>query len=307
MTLGEAKYRRKNEPDFGTFPKQLNLSSRLNSRGLIVSPAMEIDGSRLFVKSSNLDPQELRFALLFWDRLLWPSSRAIHFSSNDDELFLERSNVLSRPNYTFNGDGAQGILKGQIQAFQDMELIEPGAWALAQGENSLFVKNHFLEEGKGSLIQLIRAIPIPTQDVPLNEILEFKLRRRDELNLLRSEMDLFVAEIEIAEDKVAALKKSVAAVDKACANILQLGKEWQFPVYLSNLKVSLSLSPGKLLPAVGVGWKLGEPYGLHAASAVAALAGAVSTLEIKADYGVRSIRRPLTPYRYAYQIHHELR
>lgn len=298
--MGEAKRRKQTEPNFGRVPKSAN------HRGLVVSPPIEIEGSRLFVKSSNLDPQELRFALLFWDRLVWPSSRAIHFSSGPDETFLESAGILTRPEYTFNGDGAQGIARGQIQAYQELERSEPGVWALAQGENSLLLKDGLADEGKGALVELHRAIPVPKQDVPLAEILEFRQRRRDELMLLRHHLESFVSEIEGAADKPLALQKRVAELDQACANLLTVGKEWQFPVYLSNLKASFSLSPTKFLPAVAGGWKMGEPYGLTAAAAVAAAAGAASTLDIKADYGLRSMRRPTSPYRYAFQMHEEL-
>lgn len=298
--MGEAKRRKEMEPNFGKVPKAAG------SRGLVVSPPIEISGSRLVAKSSNLDPQELRFALLFWERLVWPSSRAIHFGSGPDEAFLEAAGVLTRPDYTYNGDGAQGIARGQIQAYLDLENKEPGAWALAQGENSLLLAEGLLDEGKGYLVELHRSIPIPAHDVPLAEILEFRQRRRDELILLRYQLESFVSEIEKTADKTSELQRRVAELDKACSDLLAVGKEWQFPVHLSNIKAAFSLTPGKALPAAGFGWKLGEPYGLAAATATAAVAGAASTLEIKGDYGLRPIRRSVSPYRYAYSLYKEL-
>jgi|JI10StandDraft_1071094.scaffolds.fasta_scaffold327891_2 hypothetical protein len=298
--MGEARRRKESDPNFGRVPKDVG------QRGLVVSPPIEIEGTRLLAKSSNLDPQELRFALLFWDKLVWPSSRAIHFASGPDELFLEGAKILSRPEYTFYGDGAQGIARSQFEAYQDLEKSEPGVWALSQGENSFLFKDGNAVEGQGSLIELHRAIPIPKHDVPLAEILEFKLRRRDELVLLRHHLESFVSEIEGAVDRQLDLNRRIGEIDSACANLLIVGKEWQFPVYLSNLKASFNLSPGKFLPAVGFGWKVGERYGLGAAAAVAATAGMVSTLEIKADFGLRSFSRPTSPYRYAFLAHEEL-
>jgi hypothetical protein len=143
--MGEAKRRKQSDPNFGRIPKSKGY------RGLVVSPPIEIQGSKLLAKSSNLDPQELRFALLFWDRLVWPSSRAIHFASGLDEAFLENEGILSRPEYTVWGDGAQGIAKGQIQAFQDLERAEPGVWALAQGESSFLWKDGLIEKDTGAL------------------------------------------------------------------------------------------------------------------------------------------------------------
>jgi len=299
--MGEAKRRKQADPSFGHGPK------RPNYRGLVVSPPLEIEGTLLRIKSTNLHPQELRFALLFWDRLVWPSSRAIHIASGQDEQFLESAGVLRRPDYTFNGDAAQGMARGQYQAYLDLENAEPGVWALAQGENSLLWKEGLVEQDTGAVVELHRAIPIPRHDVPLAEILEFKLRRRDELLLLRKHLESFVSEIEASTDRPRTLQERIANIDQACANLLIVGKEWQFPVSLSNIKASFSLSPLKFLPSIAAGWKIGESYGLVAAAAAAASAGVVSTLEIKADYGLRSIKRPMSPYRYAYQVQQELR
>ena len=73
-----------------------------------------------------------------------------------------------------------------------------------------------------------------------------------------------------------------------------------------GFKASFSLSPTKLLPALAMGWKLGESYGLSAAATAAAAFGAGSTLEVKADYGLRAAKRPMSPYRYAFLAHKDL-
>lgn len=255
--MGEAKRRRASDPNFG------RVSNARSYRGLIVSPPIEVEGTTIFAKSSNLDPQELRFALLFWDKLVWPSSRAIYFASGPDEEFLESAKILVRPDYTYQGDGAQGIVKGQFQAYRDHEQAEPGVWAMSQGENSLLWKDGVADQGTGAFIELHRAIPIPTIDVPIAEILEFRNRRYDELLILRQHLESFVSEIEGSADKPLALQKRIAELDQACANLLTVSKEWQFPVYLSNFKASFSLNPLKFLPATAGGWTMGEPYGLR--------------------------------------------
>lgn len=298
--MGEAKCRKVNDPNFGRVPKSANY------RGLVVSPPIEIDGTSLHVKSSNLDPQELRFALLFWDQLVWPSSRAVHFSSSLDEIYLESVNVLARPDYTFNGDAAQGILRGQIQAYKDRNQAEPGIWALAQGENSLLLKGGLVEEGNGAFVELHRAIPVPAHDVPLAEILEFKEHRRDELNLLRYKLEAFVSGIEKAENKDLALEKCISEVDEACSNLLRLGKEWQCPVHISNLKASFSISPASSIGGM-MGWFLGQQHSLPAAAALSTFASLASTIRIDGDFGFRTARMPASPYRYAYRINEELR
>lgn len=123
--MGEAKRRKQTEQNFGRVPKSAN------TRGLVISPPIAIEDDGLFIKSSNIDPQELRFALLFWDKLVWPSSRTIHMGSNPDETYLEDAKILTRPEYTFSGNVAQSIARAHIQAYQDLERAEPGVWALA--------------------------------------------------------------------------------------------------------------------------------------------------------------------------------
>lgn len=298
--MGEAKRRQQTDTNYGRKPKDAGY------RGIVVSPPIEISGTSLRAKSSQLDPLELRFSLLFWDRLVWPASRAIHFASGQDESFLESEGILSRPEYTFLGDGAQGIARSQIQAFFDRDRVEPGIWSLAQGESSLILRDAAFNQGTGASIELIRSIPIPKQDIPLPEVLEFKQKRQAELLQFRSHIEAMVEQIEQAEDKRAVMQTCVREIDQACANLLRVGREWQFPLYLSNMRASFSLKPNEFLEAMAKGWEIGRPYGLDAATAVAALSGVASAIELKTDIGFRSIKRPISPYKYAYLIDREL-
>jgi hypothetical protein len=302
--VGEAKRQAASRPDFG--------KQKPSTRGLIVSPPIEIEGMTVRIRSTKLDLQELRFSLLLFDRLVWPSSRSVFLSSGPDEQFLEQAGVLTRPNYTFNGEMGQIIARMQIQAFADLDAREPGQWSLAQGENSLFLHDELLELDAGALLELQRAIPVPDKDVPLNEVLEFKRRRNDELQRLRAELDGFIAAINQAEDKEAELQKHIATIDAVCADVLRVGHEWQFPVRLINLKTSFDLRP--FAPALaGVNaYSLGTTHGLAASAAIlagigaAAVATAPAALKLTGDFGWRGLKRRLGPYRYVFQFHNEL-
>jgi hypothetical protein len=292
--------------------KALDASYGRRKRGLVVSPPIEIDGSRLFVRSSALDPQELRSATLFWDRLVWPSSRAIHFGSGPDEQFLESAGILSRPDYTVDGDGAQGIAFGFVQAFVDRDRQEPGLWSLAQGENSLLLRTHGFAAGNAIQLTLHRAIPVPDKDVPLAEVLEFKQRRDAELLALRVEIDSMVAAVGAAEAGAQALAAQIAKVDKACADALRVGAEWQFPIRLMNLRTSGEIRPLAAL-AVGIAAFAGPmEFGLPTSAAVlTGIAGAAvsnaSALKLSYD-GIefRPLRPRQGPWRYVYNFHKEL-
>ena len=309
--MGEAKRRREAEKN-GAGQEKRELAAPPSRKGLVISNPIEIRGTSLFAKSSNLVPQELRTALLYWDDLVWPSSRAIHFASNSDEEFLESSRVLARPSYTFNGDAAQGMAMTQLTAFQQLDDQEPGKWSLAQGQNSFLLHGGSLIKSSSVMIELVRAIPVPNKDVPLQEILEFKERRRDELMLLRVEIEGLFAEVEAAENTRETLLKNVQRIDAACSSLLRLGHEWQFPIRLTNLKSTYEFRPFATLAGVLAGYAGGQGMNLPLSGTIlSTLLGAASAtapaLKISFD-GLqwKGLRPRRGPFHYVYQFHHEV-
>lgn len=87
------------------------------------------------------------------------------------------------------------------------------------------LKEGLAEEATGVLVELHRAIPIPMNDVPFDEVLEFKHRRYDQLLLLRYLLESFVSKIEASADNTQAREKCIAELDQACADLLAVGKE----------------------------------------------------------------------------------
>lgn len=289
--MGEAKRRKSTDPTYGQ-PR----------RGLVVSPPLVVQGSRIELKDTHLDPQELRFALLFWDKLVWPISRSIRFDNNPDEQFLEINGTLRRPEFTNHGDGAQGLVKSQVNTFLDLDRREPGVWSLSQGENSFLIKDKILQEGNGVFVELHRAIPVPDKDVPLNDVLEFRTKRYSELAALRAELDDFVLKVNDAGH--ADLTDCIFRVDAACADALKAGKEWRFPVRFSNMKASLDLRPFSSIAAGIVGWSAGATYNMPLATSL--LFGAAASFKIGGDFGFQQIRPRQGPYRYMADFHQQL-
>lgn len=302
--MGEAKIRKASDPSYGKAPKE-----RL-SRGLIISNPMEIDIAENYISAKGqLDPSELRFSLLYWDKFVFPRSNLFSPVGNEDEEFLVSAGVLSRPIYTYSGGHPALIaFDTYMRAFSDLEKIEPGIWSLLQGEKSLLVNNLAanLIDDFGISLELIRAIPVPAADVPLNEILEFKEKRKDELMIFRENIDQLVLEIQNSPARTDEFNRIAKEVDATCTTLLRLGHEWRFPVHLADFKATFNFNSVKFLGAVGGAWKLGESYGLTAATSVAALAGVVSTIDVKSDISLRSIKAPRSPFRYAQLAHKEL-
>ena len=219
---------------------------------------------------------------------------------------MSKPESFTRPSYSYNGpvDLVDLFPLIQVQAFIDLEEREPGLWALAQGESSLSIKNRVLEEGRGALVELVRAIPVPNRDVPLNDILEFRAKRRDELLRLRQEIESFFAAVNNASDKQFELQRHITQIDTACADILKVGREWRLPLRLADLKASFELRPFAALVAGAGGWKWGEEYEMPAIAA--ALGVMAASLKINQDFGMRRATLRSSPYRYVYRFHAEV-
>lgn len=298
--MGESKRRKKEDLNYGNIPK------RPDYRGIVVSPPMTITpNGDIHAKSLNIDPQELRFSLLFWDRLSWPSTNSIYLDGNHDEYYLESCKILERPHYSLNGKAGDCILYGQFIAYSENEAKAPGTWAMAQGNNSLIARGRAQNPGKGALIELCRAIPIPTKDVPLNDILELKERRRDELLRFRFHMEGLAFDIANSADISEKLETHIKEINSACSDLIAIGKDWQFPMQVSTFKASLNLKPS-LVASVRGAWDFGSQLCVEAATIAAAATGLFKGIKIDTDLSFRSPKKPLSPYRYAYHIHKDL-
>lgn len=289
--MGEAKRRRESDPFFGK-----------PNRGLVVSPPIEIDGGSVFVRSSQIDPQELRYALLFWDKLAWPSNNAIYMEPDADAQFLESIGILSRPAFRFNGMGSDIMLRTQVQAWRDLDAKEPGNWALSQGENSFLVRNQILTEGNGTSFTLHRAIPVPDKTVPLADILDFRAKRADELFTLRETIEAMAAQIVKAENQQEEFTKQVSILDRHCSDVLKVARELPFPIRLTNVKVSLDLKPNTAFGALLASYV--DPIGMPMVSA--AIVGAAASFRISGDFGLARRSQRIGPYRYVYSFAKEL-
>jgi hypothetical protein len=81
--MGQAKIRKQTEPTYGIVPK------KAPKRGLIISNPIKLDvKNNVFCAQGGLDPSELRFSLLYWDKLARPDSNIFGFGGGEDEHFL---------------------------------------------------------------------------------------------------------------------------------------------------------------------------------------------------------------------------
>lgn len=300
--MGQARYRKMHDPNYG---KPVKL------RGLILSLPMTADGNTLTVKQNHLDPQDLRSSLMYWDRLSWPQSNVIESPTYGDIEYLKSAGVLERPQIGFVGqaDFAEVVLGLQNAALLNYEKSAPGVWALSEGENSVRNKATTAVE-PGTLIQLLNAVPVPAADMPLAEILSFKAKRRDELLAFREHFEGMVAMVTAHPYPDEELHKAVNEVDQACSDLVKTTREWQFPFKLSSTEASINFDITKAINAARSAYVAinQTPLALSFTSTVLAASGAAALSQVKFNQGFsyRGLKRPRSPYRYAYHVQRDL-
>lgn len=297
--MGESKYRKETDPNYGKPQTQL--------KGLVVSPPIQINGSTIFIKQSELDTQDLRASLLYWDRLAIPTTRALYIDGGSDEKYLESCGILSRNEVNLNGNVSDILISAQALTLQRLESESPGMWSLGGGENSLLVMGGMVTPDQGSLLQLFNALPVPKENTPLAEILEFKNKRQPELLALREYIEQLSQEISSSSDSVDALNKKLSLLDEACSNLIKTTREYQLPFYLSSLNASLNFDYKNIAFAASA-WASTDYLGLSLTSQTIATitATAASMIGLKSDIKFRSINRPASPFKYAYHIQKHL-
>lgn len=298
--MGQAKHRKAKEPNYGKIKEPSKM------RGLIISCPVEIQGEKEIYSwnLTQLDPQDLRFSLFFWDRLCWPKPAFDLMPTFHEASFLEEAGVLDRPTYLHLGNRAKSMIKTYLTAFEDYEKSQPGMWAFGTGLNSIKTQTELFIEEQGTAIELQRSIPIPTEDVPLEEILEFRQRRRDELLLFRSYIENLATEINSSSDSVDALKKAQRNIDEACKNLMIVTREWRAPIYLANFSSNFNLDLKKAATSAYAAWLSLSEMGLPETTSIigAGITGLQSQISIKSDIKFRSFKKATSPFKYAYSI-----
>ncbi|MGR3633595.1 MAG: DUF6236 family protein [Limimaricola soesokkakensis] len=291
--MGEAKRRKETDILYGKYPKK--------GKGIVISQPLKVVGGGV-QSEGQLDPIELRRAILFWDELVWPKNNFFHVDGGIESDFLEAEGLLSRPHQNIPSGNVDGSVLGKLHvaAFERLNNLEPGRWVLSQGERSFLWDQGVVNHGRGAVLSLMEAIPLPDADVPLEEVLEFKRRYKDELYALKQEIDKFYSDIESSGDSEYVLRNKVEEIDRRCADIVKVAKEQRFPNRLSSLSLEYSLPVGAILAVM---WPAIDKGTLQLPGVSDAIGGVASALVTELGMGLKKDQAHANPFRVVGKMH----
>jgi hypothetical protein len=268
-----------------------------NERGLVISRPIEISGSTL--RTGPVDLQELRFSLLFWDKVDFPTNNNFATDLGAEGTFLENAGILNRTHVWVVGGGelAAQFRAAHVAAFRELDKKEPGVWSLATGTNALSFLDADLEPQRGVLLSLHRAIVVPDKDVPLQDVLEFRNKRHDELIALRHHLEDIYERVITAGDGALSLNKETERLEKAIVDHMKASRESGLKFRLVDFDANLNLvSLGAAIIASSSGTSLFD----------AVIRGGLAALAVKIGPSLKRREKTATPFKYVSYYHKEL-
>lgn len=242
--------------------------------------------------------------MLFWDKAVIPKNNGMSFGNSPEMDFLVSCDFLEQPFFGSSGELATIVAQSYADCFTTLEAKEPGKWATAGPKNAAHFAQLNMSKQRGALVNFANAVPIPDRDVPLENVFEFKFRRKDELDLLRLEMDSFFESWLIAEDKDHQLQSTTKRIEIACNELVRTAKEAKSFSRVSSLAVGYSLS------AISV-YSLYEfaksgVFDQNLLNIGTAIGGTLAGVTMSRETTPNASHWKSSPYRYAFHMDREL-
>lgn len=275
---------------------------------IIVFPEMQIDTiNKTAMLESNIDKRKLMRTVLFWDKIIIPCNTNI-FSINLDHIpeivALRAENILEEPKIQVsNADGALTSILYDMYMWYIMQMMESNDANYTTYElEKMLISNHGkISVSGGELLTFTNAFPEPDISTEINELLEFRLKRKDQLKLLMMHLNSLELRVLKSEDKHTELKVAINEIDIACADVIRLYKEKGIKFNISNAKFNFSMK--EIIEVSGAAYAGSIIAGLPQTAAILASLGAgiSSVVEIKDAISFKKIEKN-NPFNYVGEI-----
>lgn len=264
------------------------------------------------IRAAPLRARETRLYLSLWDVIDYPVIQGFGDPLGGDldydlQLLIDEGLIVRS---SVKIDCNDGLLKAVEQthraAYAARAAAEPSIWSMARDAHSLRWWDTDSYQGRGALVRLHDCIPIPDAEVPIQEILQFKDRRRAELLSLRHHLDCIYQRVSVAADRDLSLDTEVASLERSLSDYLRAGRASGMRLRMLNLdaqvKVEFDVRTG--LAAGAAAFASGLPT---FASVLAGIDGAfLPKFEVLGKSAPRDLKIASTPYEYVTKIRDEL-
>ena len=237
---------------------------------------------------SHVDSTTVRHWLLFWDEFNCPTNSFIGTGLSPDLQYLEDCGFLRRNHVRMSGSISSGefgklFLAAQHITYNQLNEAEPGKWTVASSDG--IISAQAPPSLESSLIfELINVFQVPEDTVSIDDILEFKAQRGDELQAFHKHLEEIYSRISASRDIIRSRTVEISNLESTLCDYNKVLAE-SFPKRsMRSLKVILDRS---LIESSGIGMagaalapQIGLPtlgFGVFAASAAFVLRNVLHT------------------------------
>ncbi len=214
-------------------------------RGVVAIPAILEKYKAGFNLERSIFPEEVNYYALYWDYIAMPTNNFMEINVwMQDELV--DCGLLIRPKLNYSDMSmdkfADFYIESQFLVLDELrrDRFEVD-WRAHQIGNDVLMPASLAESSalKNNIrLSLDRLLPVPSGEVHLHDILEFKLRRKAELIALHTYCDDLYLEIVNSADKNLLHAKNFEKLKLAIEDLDKVSSEgWQFPIKF-NLDIS---------------------------------------------------------------------
>ena len=251
-------------------------------RGVVFtrSELIKIAGGQGFRNGKSLSILDINYFLLYWDRLVSPTNDMVHFGLPcEDELI--RLGKLEVPKFSANGiessTYADFDAASQTKALDLMRKKHKSTdWRTHSLNGELSFSDNDSAIKQTLRFDLCNLLPVPGSDVNLNEILEFKERRSDELMALHSYIDELYFEVINSGDFELSKAKAFDGFKRAMADLDALNAQgWRSPIKF-DISTSFEFDLSQVMTAATAGiaaMNSEHPLAMLSVGAVASVLG----------------------------------
>ncbi|BDM65026.1 hypothetical protein NFHSH190041_24780 [Shewanella sp. NFH-SH190041] len=249
-------------------------------KGIIVSP-IEILASDGFSFRTGISLESFNQYLLYWNHIVIPTNNIVHVGVPHEDLLVEQK-IISRPKFSLRSiggkEGSKPLIDCQMLLAKYYMDMEPGKWVLAQsGTHSYFTED--LAQSRNHIqMELANILPVPPSGTNLEDILQFKLERKDELDALWYYLDKVCLDVQKEPDRALAQRLALHDFGKVVEDSMRVTSERWRCLQLSDVKVQVSLDWKTVVGAFTA------PYALDSIPNVFACAFGVAASSLKVNW-----------------------
>lgn len=239
---------------------------------ILMFPDMFINSTSesIHISNAGLDYRKLLINALYWDKIITTNNNIINISYDGAPgvSLLKKEGILIEVKFNIINGTISTIYDANMKLLID-SLARKDINFIASDASKVLIKNKIeVSEYGGELLTLVNAIPEPDESVNINDVLEFRLKRKDNLKNLMDTLNTLNIRVMKAENKDHELKTVINEIDIACAEIIRLYKERGIKFNLSEVKLNFNLP--EIATKAGAAYVGAKEIGLSETSAVLA-------------------------------------